>query len=63
MRAKNKFLNFKVILDRKENAKFFSNRNTITVNRQLQCSDDDLGIRFAGYAKEIAIDGSKLISK
>ncbi|TRX03281.1 hypothetical protein FNW12_15440 [Flavobacterium gawalongense] len=61
--TKSKSLNFKVILDRKENAKFFSNGNTITMTWQLLGSDGDLGIRFAGYAKEIAINGSKLISK
>jgi hypothetical protein len=63
MRTKNKSLNFKVILDRKENTKFFSNGSTITMTGQLLSSDDDLGIRFAGYAKETAIDGSHLISK
>ncbi|MFV8345868.1 glycosyl hydrolase family 95 catalytic domain-containing protein [Flavobacterium sp. ZB4P13] len=55
--TKAKALNFKVLLDRKENAKFSSNGNAITMTGQLPGGDGDLGIRFAGYAKAIAVDG------
>jgi alpha-L-fucosidase 2 len=54
---KAKALNFKVLLNRKENAKFSSNGNAITMTGQLPGGDGDLGIRFAGYAKAIAVDG------
>jgi alpha-L-fucosidase 2 len=54
---KTKALNFKVLLNRKENAKFYSNGNAITMTGQLPGGDGDLGIRFAGYAKAIAVDG------
>lgn len=55
--SKAKALNFKVLLGRKENAKFSSNGNAITMTGQLPGGDGDLGIRFAGYAKAIAVDG------
>jgi alpha-L-fucosidase 2 len=54
---KAKALNFKVLLDRKENARFSSTGNTITMTGQLPGGDGDLGIRFAGYAKAIAVAG------
>lgn len=54
---KAKSLNFKVLLNRKENTKFSSNANTITMTGQLPGGDGDLGIRFAGHAKAIAVDG------
>lgn len=59
---KAKALNFKVLLDRRENTKFSSNGNTITMTGQLPGGDGDLGIRFAGYSKAIAVDG-KVIAK
>jgi alpha-L-fucosidase 2 len=55
--SKAKALNFKVLLDRKENTKFSSNGNTLSMIGQLSGGDGDLGIRFAGYAKAIAFDG------
>jgi alpha-L-fucosidase 2 len=55
--TKAKALNFKVLLNRKENAKFSSTANAISMTGQLPGGDGDLGIRFAGYAKAIAVDG------
>lgn len=54
---KAKALNFKVLLNRKENAKFSSNGNAITMTGQLPGGNNDLGIRFAGYAKANTTDG------
>lgn len=59
---KAKALNFKVLLNRKENAKFSSNGNTITMTGQLPGGNGDLGIRFAGYAQANSTDG-KVISE
>ena len=55
--SKTKALNFKLLLDRKENAEFASNGNIITMTGQLPGGDGDLGIRFAGYTKAIAVGG------
>lgn len=59
---KAKALNFKVVLERKENAKFVSNANTITMTGQLPGGNAELGIRFAGYAQANTADG-KVISE
>lgn len=60
--TKAKALNFKIVLDRKENAKFASKGNTITMTGQLPGGNGDLGIRFAGYVQAHTADG-KVISQ
>lgn len=60
--TKTKALNFNILLSRKENATTASNGSTITITGQLPGGNGDLGIRFAGYAKAISVDG-KVMSK
>ena len=50
-------LNFKVLLSRKEHAQFSAAGNNITMTGQLPGGNGDLGIRFAGYAKVLPING------
>ncbi|MGN6163976.1 MAG: glycoside hydrolase family 95 protein [Flavisolibacter sp.] len=52
-----KSLSFDLELNRKENASFFLLNNTITMTGQLDGGDGDKGIKFATYAKAIAVDG------
>jgi alpha-L-fucosidase 2 len=59
---KAKSLHFRIALERKENAKFVSNGNTITMTGQLPGGNGDLGIYFAGYVQANAADG-KVISE
>jgi alpha-L-fucosidase 2 len=55
--SKIKALNCSVLLSRKENAKFATSGNTISMTGQLSGGNDDLGIRFAGFVKAVAVDG------
>ncbi len=55
--SKAKKLYFSFSLDRKEKAQFSSAGNTITMTGQLAGGNGDLGIRFAGCAKAITLDG------
>mgnify|MGYP003598753751 CR=1 FL=1 len=59
---KAKSLHFRIALERKENAKFVSNGNTITMTGQLPGGNGDLGICFAGYAQANTAEG-KVISE
>jgi alpha-L-fucosidase 2 len=55
-------LNFDFYLNRKQDATFAAQKNTITMQGQLDGGDGDKGIKFAGFLKAIAPGGKVVIS-
>lgn len=55
-------LNFDFYLNRKQDATFSAQKNTVTMQGQLDAGDGDNGIKFAGFLKAIAPGGKVIVS-